>query len=113
VGSSYKLSFETARSGNGHAASLHASFVEKFPTLSEILQGSPAEGEGTFPVPAASIVIFSEGGMVKFCITPRIGNRVAFGVWKDPEDGLDALERILERGDFEWKISKSRRGGVS
>jgi hypothetical protein len=113
VGSNYKTSFETARAGNGHATSLPTAFLEEFPTISEILQGSPAEGEGTYPVPPASVVIFAESGDLKFCITPKLGNRVAFGVWKDPGEGLRSLERILGAGEFEWKISKARQRGGS
>lgn len=103
---SWKESFWSGQSQNGKAATLPLDFKAKYPTLAEVLEG---EGTGTKEnpaTPACSVVLFAEGDRLKFCITPRVGNRVGFGCVREAVRGLEGLESELSGGSVEWKLSK-------
>jgi len=106
---SYSASWQAATNRNGQVAPLSPEFVQDYPTIAEVLMGSPAVSEGTQGTPPASIILFAEGGVLKFVISPKIGNRVAFGSIGDPVKGFTALESELQAGRYEWKIARSRK----
>lgn len=80
-------------------------FAAEFPCTLEVLRGHPKTDDlpGVCP---ATLMFFIEGGRLKFCISPREGSRVAFGVLDDPTKGLAALELALVKGAFEWKTKR-------
>lgn len=107
--SGYQDSWNRAAGDNHHSAAIPESFREEYPVLSQVLGGIlVAKGE-TGGVPPATINFWFEGCELRFCIMPRLGNRVAFGVVASPEKGLAAFEAELAAGRFGWKPAKNRR----
>lgn len=82
-------------------------FRQEFPDLWAALQGDPGE-DGKARMPPCTLMIFAEGGRLKFCLSPKQGNRVCFGVMSDPVKGLWSVQDALAEGKFEWKVTKSR-----
>lgn len=78
-------------------------FRTHFPNLLAALQGDPAEGK-TWKVPPATLMLFIEGGRLKFCLSPKHGTRVCFGVVKRPDATVASIEQALADNEFEWKI---------
>jgi hypothetical protein len=81
-------------------------FAERFPMISQVFAGIYSDDGKVCQVPPASIVIFAEAGKLKFCLTPKHGNRVAFGTVEDPLAGLSGVEAALAGGSYEWKIKR-------
>jgi hypothetical protein len=107
--SSYEQSFRSGQRDTRDLASCPEEFREAYPSLASVFAGSkPAEGEAQ-GIPAATVNLWFEGGELHFCIMPRFGNRVAFGLAGDGVKGFDALEQAISQGQFGWKISKSRK----
>lgn len=107
--SHYQDSWNRADGDRGHNAGIPESFREEYPALSQVLGGVPVGKGETGGVPAATVNIWFEGGELRFCIMPRLGNRVAFGVAPSPEKGLAAIETEVAAGRFGWKPTKNRR----
>jgi len=82
-------------------------FRDEFPNIFALFVGRPytAEDPGR---PPASILLFPEGGKLKFCVKPKFGGIVAFGTISDPSKGLIALDTAIANGHMEWKQSKKR-----
>jgi hypothetical protein len=106
--SSYGQKYSQALTSGVTREGVDPGFAEEFPHLAEIFRGVPKNGEGSFDVAPATLNLFWEGGVLKFCIIPRTGNRVAFGSCQCPEKGLQSVEEALAAEHFEWKISKRR-----
>lgn len=106
--SSYASSYSVAIHESHDKATTTEEFRQEYPTLASVFEGVQGDGNGTPGVSAATISLFWEGGILKFCINPKIGNRVAFGSVRDPVKGLAALEAALCQGQFEWKISRKK-----
>lgn len=90
----------------GLSADLEA-FAAEFPHVWDIFRGRPysAEDPGR---PPATILVFAEGGKLKFCIKPKQGGLVAFGTVEDASRGLHGVDKAIADGHVEWKKSKVR-----
>lgn len=90
----------------GLSADLEA-FSCEFPHVWQVFQGRPytADDPGR---PPATILLFAEGGKLKFCIKPKQGGLVAFGTVSDASRGLYGVDKAIADGDLEWKKSKVR-----
>jgi hypothetical protein len=106
--SSYRESFNASINGNSIAGSLPEEFAQSYPTLATVLCGEPATEACPKGVPPGTVSIFSDGGKLKFCISPKIGANIAFGCFSDPVKGLDDLELQLSQGRFEWRRGSKR-----
>lgn len=106
---SYKETWNAADGDNRNRATIPPSFREEYPCLSEVLGGVPADADQRGGVPPATINVWFEGGELRFCIMPRLGSRVAFGVVTSPEKGFAGLEAEVASGRFGWKQGKNRR----
>jgi hypothetical protein len=107
--SSYEQSYRAGGNDSRDLASVPAEFREAYPSLATVFAGvKPKEGE-TSGVYAATVNLWFEGGELHFCIMPRFGNRVAFGLAGDGVKGFDAIEKAICQGQFGWKVSKSRK----
>jgi hypothetical protein len=101
--STYRESYAKGASQAGFSRFVSEEFEQEFPMVSNVFAGEYDADGKTCIVPSASIVLFAEAGKLKFCITPRVGNRVAFGTCDDPVKGLASVEQALARGNYEWK----------
>jgi hypothetical protein len=106
--SSYEDSYREGRGETTAGAAVPPSFREEYPALATIFAGITGEDGKTCSVPAATVNLWFEAGTCKFCIMPRFGNRIAFGTIASPEKGFAALEEAIQRGHYEWKVSKRR-----
>ena len=104
--SSYELSYSAGSGESRGGAAVPIEFREEYPALSTVFSGVTAADGQTCAVPAATVNLWFEAGTLKFCIMPRYGNRIAFGTVEAPEKGFAGLEEALQRGRFEWKVSK-------
>ena len=93
---------------DGQGLVLPEAFRTAFPNLALVLCGLPSAGGGVPSIPRASLTLFEEGGKVKFVISPKIGQEVAFGTLTEPETGFQGLEWELAEGRYEWKRGSRR-----
>jgi hypothetical protein len=107
--SSYEESYQRSCTDQRDRATVDEFFRAEYPALAVVFGGKPGDGNGGPGVSPATINLWFEGGEMHFCIMPRFGNRVAFGVLADCSKGLSALEEAIAEGRFGWKISKSRK----
>jgi len=91
----------------GMSADLEA-FASEFPHVWDIFRGSPVTPDNPGR-PPATILIFAEGGRLKFCIKPKWGGHVAFGTVQDASQGLLGVDTAIRDGHLEWKASKARK----
>lgn len=105
---SWKESYRSATENLDSTLAVPEGFREEYPTLSEVLEGSRSESNGHAATPPATLNLFLEGRQLKFCIIPKVGNRVAFGCVAEAVKGLSAVESELRAGHYEWKLSKRR-----
>jgi len=97
---------EALDGSTGMSADLEA-FASEFPNVWSVFRGRPFTQEDPGR-PPASILIFAEGGRLKFCVKPKHGGLVAFGTVQDPSQGLLGVDKAIADGHLEWKKSKVR-----
>jgi hypothetical protein len=77
-------------------------FFAEHPLLARAMGGSPAtESEPAF-LPH-SLILFWEGGRLKFCLSRKGLPNCCFGTVEDPSKGLQGVEKAIADGHFEWK----------
>lgn len=82
-----------------------AGLVEEYPAVAWALAGRPpghAEG-AEYP---ATLMVFFDGGKLKYCLSPKIGQSVAFGTIEDPTQPMASIEASIREGKYEWKTRK-------
>jgi hypothetical protein len=62
-------------------------------------------------LPCSTIMVFLDGGKVKFCLSPSEGPQIAFGCVGDPVLLWESIEDALRAGDVEWKARSGKRRG--
>jgi hypothetical protein len=88
-------------------------FKNEFPNLWAVLTGidgdgaSLATGAPAAASPPSTVMVFVEGGRLKWCASPKSGPRVAFGTIPEPMQGFWSIEAELKAGHFEWKVRRS------
>lgn len=97
----------TARDGNGSLEHTDlAEFGESWPELTQAMVGVKGP-DGKWLVGPATVMLFLEGGKMKFCLSPKYSSRICFGCVVDPSRALDSIEVALATEKCEWKA----RGG--
>jgi len=100
--------YRQATSGlTGMSPDLEA-FASEFPNVWAIFVGTPPAPDNPGR-PPATVLIFAEGGRLKFCIKPKWGGHVAFGTVADASQGLLGVDNAIRDGQLEWKASKVRK----
>ncbi len=81
-----------------------------FPMVASCLGGisGPTPEES---LPSSTIMVFVDGGRVKFCLSPSEGPDVAFGVVHDPVLIWESISAELIEGNVEWKRRSRPKGG--
>jgi hypothetical protein len=79
-----------------------ASLREEYPSLVEAFTGI-RDDAGNWEVWPCTVMMFLEGDVLKFCLNPKSGNRVAFGSVSDASKGFSGIDQALRDGNFEWK----------
>lgn len=105
----YGQTYSSSAGGKEEANALPEEFLSKFPILSEALAGV-YDSSGKCKMSKATLMIFLDGGRLKFCISPQGSPRVAFGMLPGVFPSFQTVEDELKAGKFEWK---SKRGGKS
>jgi hypothetical protein len=103
---SWTQSFWAGQGKDGKVNSLPDNFRAKYPTLAEVFEGSAPGTKENPAAPSCSVILFLEGSQLKFCLSPKVGNRIAFGCIGQPLEALECLESELLAGHFEWKVSR-------
>lgn len=103
--SKFRASYSQVSVPRGGCEVVPPEFREEFPQLSEVLGGIPAAGDDE-ALPRHSVILFLEGGRLKFCLSNRGSQRCAFGTVEDPAKGLAGVELALAEGHYEWKNRK-------
>lgn len=83
--------------------------LSDYPELQSVLCGEPAR-DGRPSAPPSTLMLFIEGERLKFCLSPREGDLVAFGGPLDVSKLAESLEHCIAAGDYDWKRRKSRGG---
>ncbi len=107
--SNYQDSWNQAGGDSQRKAVVPEEFRESYPCLATVLGGIEVAHGEQGGVPPATINLWFEGGELRFCIMPRIGNRIAFGVVSDSVKGFESLEKEIQQGRFGWKNGRNRR----
>lgn len=99
--------YREATGGAAGTSAEMAAFQQEFPNVYDLFCGRPftADDPGR---PPCTILLFPEGGKLKFCVKPKFGGLVAFGTISDPSKGLGGLDEAIAQGHLEWKQSKKR-----
>lgn len=111
--STFHQSYQQAHEQKGVAFKGNEEFQKEFPNLYSLLTGIDGDGAGQASgakdkgFPPATLMLFVEGGAMKWCASPKSGPRVAFGTIPEPLKGFWSIEDELAAGHFEWKV---RRG---
>lgn len=84
-----------------------AFLAEDHPALAWALAGRPKDHPEGF-APPATFMLFFDSGRLKFCLSPKFGTDVLFGVVSDPTAILANVEASLREGKFEWKTRRSK-----
>lgn len=82
-----------------------ADLAEEFPAIAWALAGRPKDHEAGEACPA-TIMLFFDGGKLKYCLSPKIGMGVAFGTVDDPSSPMASIEASIREGKYEWKNRK-------
>jgi hypothetical protein len=97
----------TASPAVGHDQAVRC-LRDRFPLIGQILAGISGASVAD-SVPPATIMVFLEGGRVKFAVAPKWGNAVAFGTCpEDCQDVGEGIERVLKAGGLEWRPRRGR-----
>lgn len=107
--SNYQGSWNSGAGDSSRKAAVPCEFKEEFPSLAEVFGGIEVASGEQGGVPPATVNLWFEGGDLHFCIMPRIGSRIAFGVISDPCKGFAGLEAEISQGRFGWKNGRNRR----
>jgi hypothetical protein len=101
-------SYASPGSKNARESEAYLALLDEVPAVADVLAGT-LDADGRCVVPPCTVQIFLDAGVLKFCLSPKVGDRVAFGVVQEPLYSLQGIERALEQGKFEWKTPKGRR----
>jgi len=82
-------------------------FRESYPALSEALSGAPA-GDGMDAMFPHTVMIFLEGGRLKWCLNASQANAVGFGTVEDPSKPLESIDRAIAEDRIDWRVRKQR-----
>jgi len=85
----------------------YLALLEEVPLLAKCFVGVTGE-DGKTQLPPCSLILFLDGDLLKFCLSPKIGTDVAFGCVQEPFYSLEGVERALEQDKFEWKKGNRR-----
>ncbi len=81
---------------------------DEYPNLTQALIGARGP-DNKLVIWPATLMLFLEGDQLKWCLSPKVGDKVAFGTVLDPSKGLTDVESALKLGKFEWKKRKASR----
>lgn len=96
---------QTAVASNSPA---YLALLEEVPLLAKCFIGQSSE-DGKTTLPPCSLILFLERDLLKFCLSPKVGDEVAFGVVQEPLYSLEGVERALREDKFEWKKGHNRK----
>lgn len=96
-------SYQSTTGANVFGAMSPPELREQWPALAAVMEGIYSPDGKQCELPPCTVQLFCELGKLKFCLSPKTGNRIAFGSVSDPSKGMDGLERALQDGHFEWK----------
>jgi len=100
-------SYSSAADHNGEDTPFLTSLREEYPELAQAMKGTK-NIEGQMLLPPCTLMLFLDGDRLGFCLSPKNGNRVAFGSVPDPAKGLGGVEAEIAAGHFEWKNKRGR-----
>ena len=80
-------------------------FRDRWPVLAAVMLGR-TKSHPAGAAPPASIILFVDSGSLKFCVSPKTGPGVAFGVVDDPTELVESIVDSIASGRLEWKDRK-------
>jgi hypothetical protein len=99
-----------ASNGDDGARKLaYESMRAKWPAIADALFGTTSGGPTPISTPPFSIVLFTEGAWLKYCLRSDDYPLNCFGSVEAALDGLDGLEKSLQEGQFSWRPRKDRK----
>lgn len=79
-----------------------------YPNVVLAFEGRKATGD-LAEIPPCTIMLFLEGGSLKFCLSPKSGREVGFGTLNANVGILEGLEWCLDDGQIDWKPRGPKR----
>lgn len=80
--------------------------IERFPTLYAMLAQQKVDGKVR---ETATMIVFCEGGRLKFTINDRDDHMIGFGTASSLETILDDVETCLSEDKIDWRPQKNGR----
>lgn len=105
--SKFRMRYGQAVNRRGILEAIPPEFRESYPAISEVLGGSPA-GEGMDAMYPHTVMIFAEGGRLKFCLNCSQSPAVGFGTIQDASKPLEGIERAIAEDSIDWRVRKQR-----
>lgn len=81
-------------------------FAQQYPALSEWLTLDRVDGVAR---QTATLLVFSESGMIKVCLSDREHDQVCFRAGLTFQAALESLEGVLASGEPEWRPRRDAR----
>jgi|SRR6516162_6572418 hypothetical protein len=108
--SGYVEKFEESRQEREGLRTIPGPFRDKYPALALCMGGILDEEGARVRLSAASVTLFWEGEQLKFAVSPRFDNKVAFGTVADPLQALASIDRAISEGQIGWKTGRRQKG---
>jgi len=83
-------------------------FAESYPALAEVLAGAPA-GDGMDAMYPHTVMIFVEGGRLKFCLNCSQSLAVGFGTIEDGSKPLEGIDKAIAEDRIDWRVRRSSK----
>jgi len=87
---------------------LWGEMVLEYPNLIEAFTGIVDEDK-RWKMGPSTLMLFVEGGKLKFCLSPKYTASICFGVVPDPTRAFDSIESELQKGHYEWKPRSTKK----
>lgn len=105
--SKFRMRYGQAVNRRGIVEAVPPEFRESYPAIAEVLSGAPA-GEGMDAMYPHTVMIFVEGGRIKFCLNCSQSQAVGFGTIEDGSKPLEGIERAIAEDRIDWRARKQR-----
>lgn len=105
--STFDGSFSEVDGSRFDVPKLSEQFISRYPEMSAAFMGMMDKDGVKFVRHPASITVWFERDLFKFCVSPRYSGKIAFGSGSDGVGGFSEIEQALKLKHFEWKL----RGG--
>lgn len=106
MGSVFEQIEKSRGRGNVEQTAL-ADHAERWPELAALFAGKLDEA-GRWAIGPTTLMIWAEGGHIKFCLSPKFCTTVGFYTVSDPEHVFDSVEHAIVAQKVDWRTRNGK-----